>query len=600
MNEEVQQIKDKIDIVSLIGESVGLKKSGRNYKGLCPFHGEKTPSFMVSADLQIFKCFGCGAGGDAFSFLMQREGLEFREALEQLAVRAGVKIKKFESNTSEDKRRERLFSANEMAARFYNFLLTKHPSGKIALEYLNKQRGLSGATIEKFQLGYAPNSNDALTQFLLKKEFSQSEILEAGLALRSDRNNSFYDRFRARVVFPLVDSRDRVLGFTGRLLVDLAGAPKYLNSPETAIFSKSRFLFGLNLARVAIKKAGRVVVVEGQMDLVSNVQGGVENIVATSGTALTPAQIQILAKLAKEVVFSFDADSAGQKALERAVEICEAEGLVSLVAKLPPGAKDPDEAVKKFAADWQKNLANPISFYDYYFGLHTEGILQSDSLSKRRAVEKLLPLLAKISDPLTKASYVKKLSQSLDLEDKFVQEALSQMERKVTESKAAGEKTLSWKYLETLPGLERAEVLRRYLLCLALRFNFDLVKKSLAKVPQKDFESSQLLPSFLLIKEAFVNHQRTFKVINLREGLDEAARKIYDELFLLDLGEMETDFESQEKEMTVVVSELKRETLKAEVKQLLSRIRKAEQDSDGAELKQLQEKLNGLYQKLKT
>lgn len=600
MNEEIQQIKDKTDIVGLISQYTPLKKSGRNYKGLCPFHGEKTPSFMVSPELQIFKCFGCNESGDVFSFVMKREGLEFREALEDLAAKAGVKLKKFESVSPQDQRRDRLFSANDTAARFYHFLLTSHAAGKSALAYLKTERGLTEATIGKFQLGYAPNANSSLTEFLLKKGFTESEILEAGLALRSERNNSLYDRFRARVVFPLIDVRNRVVGFTGRLITDLPNAPKYLNSPETPIYSKSRFLFGLNLARPSIKKAGRTVLVEGQMDLVANVQGGWENMAATSGTAVTPEQLQLLSKLCKEIVFAFDSDSAGQKALERGVEICENLGLVSLVAPLPPGAKDPDDAVRKFKPQWHKSLEKPISFYDYYFDLNAQKIARSDSLGKREAVEKFLPLLAKMADPLAKASYVKKLAQALDLEDKNVVEALSRLEKKDREKIRPGEKIITRKYLEALPDLERIEVLRRYLLCLVLRFNFDLVKTNLAKISQKDFESSGLSPIFTQIKELFAKGPKAFEVKLLRESLETSSLATFDEMLLLDLGDLETDPALQEKEMAVVTSELKRELLKAEVRELLAKIRQAEEGGKQTELLGFQEKLNTLYQKLKS
>lgn len=598
MDDEIQQVKDKTDIVTLISGHVPLKKSGRNYKGLCPFHGEKTPSFMVSPDLQIFKCFGCSRGGDVFSFIMQREGLEFREALEELAEKAGVPLKRTQVSSPEDKRRERIFSANEFAGQFYHFLLTSHGAGSSALNYLKQERQLSEATIKKFRLGYAPNSFDSLTKFLAKKGFNNSEILEAGLASRSERNNSIFDRFRSRVVFPLVDVRSRIVGFTGRVITNIPNAPKYLNSPETPVFSKNRFLFGLNLARPAIKKAGRVVLVEGQLDLISNVQGGFENVVATSGTALTAEQVTSLGKLTHEIVFCFDADSAGQKAMERGVELCETAGLLSLVSPIPEGAKDPDEAVSKFSDEWKKSLENPISFYDYYFDLQTKGVLKSDSLGKRRATELLLPLLSRMPDPLQKAHFIKKLSQSLDLDEKFVQEALTQFKKK-PETLNAPQKPFSWQQLSTLKGSQRAELLRKYLLCLTLRFNFELIKKTLTKISQKDYADSPLLPILMAVKEAFAKHQRAFKIKVIRDDLEGPLQSIFDDLLLFDLGEMETNLESQAHETEVVIKELKHETLRVEVTDLLSKIRAAEEAGNIKELREYQEKLNIIYQKLK-
>jgi DNA primase len=598
MGDEIQQVKDKTDIVTLISGYVPLKKSGRNYKGVCPFHSEKTPSFMVSPDLQIFKCFGCGEGGDVFKFIMRRSGLEFREALEELAEKAGVSLKKAEVASPEDKRRERIFSANEYACQFYHFLLTSHEAGKPALSYLKQKRQLGLETIKKFRLGYAPNSFDALTNFLTKKGFSNSEILEAGLAIRSERNSSIFDRFRARVIFPLIDVRSRVVGFTGRVVTDIPDAPKYLNSPETPVFSKSRFLFGLNFARPAIKRSGRVILVEGQVDLISNVQAGIENVVATSGTALTPEQVIILGKLSREIIFCFDADSAGQKALERGVELCEAASLLSLVSAIPEGAKDPDDAVTKFNSEWKKSLEEPVTFYDYYFDLHTKGVLKSDSLGKRRATEKLLPLVARMTDATQRSHFIKKLSQSLDLDEKFVQEALTQLGKKV-ETLGATHKPFSWQQISTLKGAQRGELLRKYLLCLTLRFNFDLAKKTLGKILQKDYINSPLSPILMGAKEAFSKHQRAFKIKVIRGALEPSLQSVFDELLLFDLGEMETDLETQEHEMEFVLKEIKRETLRADVSELLSKIRSAEEAGNSKELREYQEKLNIIYQKLK-
>lgn len=547
-----------------------------------------------------FAVANCGVGGDVFTFLMQKEGLEFKEALQELAQKAGVTLKRAQVESPEDKRRERIFSANEAAAQFYHFILTSHPAGKNALVYLKQNRQVEDDTIKKFRLGYAPNSFGSLNTYLLKKGFSASEILEAGLSARSERNNSIYDRFRARVVFPLFDVRGRVAGFTGRIITDVPNVPKYLNSPETQVFNKSRFLFGLNFARPAIKKAGRVILVEGQVDLISNVQAGVENIVATSGTALTAEQVASLGKLAHEIIFCFDSDLAGQKALERAVELCEEQGLVSLVIPIPEGAKDPDDATRKFNQEWKAALEKPVSFYDYYFDLHTQGVLKSDALGKRRATERLLPLIAKMSDSLQKAHFIKKLSQSLDLDEHFVQEALSNFKWKGNRaSPPSPEQVFSWRHLETLKGVERAEILRKYFLCLTLRFNFDLVKKLLSKVSQKDFAASPLLPIFLVVRQAFAKHQRAFKIKNVRNGLESPAQLVFDELLLFDLGDLEANLDLQTHEMDVVVKELKRETLMAEVSGLLDQIRRAERAGNTKELREYQEKLNVIYTRLK-
>ncbi len=594
MDNEVQEVKDKIDIVSYISQFVPLKKSGRNYKGLCPFHHEKTPSFMVSPELGIFKCFGCNFGGDVIAFLMRREGLEFRPALEELAGKAGVKLKSQVLETPQDRRRERILSANLLSAQFYHYLLLNHATGKMALDYL-KSRGLKEETLEKFLLGYAPASWDSLTQFLLKKGFSVSEALEAGLVIASQKGSAPYARFRGRVIFPLLDARGRVVGFTGRLLKDDPQSPKYLNSPETPVFKKSQFLYGFNLARPAIKRQGRVILVEGQMDLISNVQAGRENVVATSGTALTHEQAGHLAKLAGEIVFAFDGDAAGQKALERGVEVCESVGLVSLVAKLPTGVKDPDEAAVKKLAEWQKSLSDPVSFYDYYFDLVAQNVAAADPLSKKKVAERMLPLIAKMSDPILKAHFIKRWAETLSLEEKFVAEALFRLSLRPAPNLTAAAARVRIE----LPVGERRETLQKYYLALLLRFDLALAKRSLAKTSFKDFEGSALAPLFKIVREVLADRQRPLKLGLVREKLAEDLKPLFDELTLIDLGEMEAATDLQEKEIGVVLKELKRETLKAEVNRLVVSVREAERQAETAGLNRLQKKLNAIYQKLK-
>lgn len=606
MDDEIQQIKDKIDIVSLISQTVPLKKSGRNYKGLCPFHSEKTPSFMVNADLQIFKCFGCGEAGDAFKFLMRQEGLDFREALEELAKRTGVKLsRRKEEKTPEEARRERIFAANELAAKFYNYLLTSHPAGRKALEYLLK-RGLKLETIKKFNLGYAPNQNNILVKFLQKKGFSASEILEAGLALVSDRGGSYYDRFRGRVVFPLYDTSSRLVGFSARTLSSDPNIPKYLNSPETPVFHKSHFLYGLNFAKSFIRKSGRAVLVEGQMDLISNVQAGVENVAATSGSAFTTEMARALKKLAKEIVFCFDSDSAGQKALERAVEVLEVEGgLTPLVAVLPVGAKDPDEAAQSNFEDWQKNLKTPKSFYDYYLEIQTRDLLKSDALGKRRAAENLLPILARISDPLQKAHFSKQLSEKLDLEERFVSEALNKLkvqpfdpaQGRSGKFKVKVENSPPFSWERGLTGGERLETLRRYFLALLLRFDLSSTKKFLSGAA-REFKGSQLEIFFNCLEDQLTPAKKMLRMEVLRQALPPEHQPLLTDLLLFDLGELEADLNLQEKEIGVAFKELQRESYKAQAAEVLTKIKPAEAKGEKEELKELQKKLIHIYLKL--
>ena len=291
MNDQVAEVKAKTDIVSIISERIELKKAGRNYKANCPFHGEKTASFMVSPELQIFKCFGCSEAGDVFSFLEKFEGMEFPEALKYLADRAGVKLTRGTFGDSTEK--EQLIEINTQTLKFYNYMLTNQPVGKRALDYLLKDRGLKMEIIKEFQLGYSPENSYPLSNFLIgKKKFSPKMIEMAGIGLPSGQN--IYDRFNGRVIFPLFDHRGNPIGFAGRVLPwDKRDTGKYINSPETPLYHKSSVLFGLNLTRPLIKKKKVAIVVEGELDLISSYQAGIKNVVAIKGSALTEDQVRL-------------------------------------------------------------------------------------------------------------------------------------------------------------------------------------------------------------------------------------------------------------------------------------------------------------------
>jgi len=299
---QIEEVKGRTDIVDIIGERIELKKAGRNYKANCPFHGEKTPSFMVSPELQIFKCFGCGEAGDVFGFLEKYEGMEFSEALKYLADRAGIKLQKLHGGQSSEK--EKLIEINTQALRFYNYLLLSHPVGKKALDYLINDRGLKKETIKEFQLGFSPQNSYPLQKYLIdKKKFEAKDIERAGIGIL--RGSGFYDRFGGRVIFPLFDHRGNPIGFSGRILPwDKRETGKYINSPETPIYHKSNVLFGLNLTRSFIKKKKTAIVVEGELDLISSWQAGIKNIVAIKGSALTDEQIGKIGAMAeKETLF---------------------------------------------------------------------------------------------------------------------------------------------------------------------------------------------------------------------------------------------------------------------------------------------------------
>lgn len=308
--EDSEIVKSKVDIIDIIGGYVTLKRAGRTYTGLCPFHSEKTPSFMVSAERQSFKCFGCGEGGDVFTFLEKVEGWDFRETLQELAKRTGVKLKEF-APTEKTKTRGKLIEVNKMIARFWQHLLLTHKAGDAARKYL-EGRGIGREMWEKFGLGYTPEGWDNGLKFLTKRGFSLADCASAGIILsRGGRSNSYYDRFRGRLMFPISDARGQIMGFSARVIgKERSSEPKYINTPQTEIFSKGSLLFGLNVAKDEIRKKNEAVLVEGEFDVIAAHQVGISNVVASKGTALTEMQVGLLARLCENVALCFDSDSA--------------------------------------------------------------------------------------------------------------------------------------------------------------------------------------------------------------------------------------------------------------------------------------------------
>ena len=424
--DQVEEIKSKVDIVELVSEYVPLKRAGRNFKGLCPFHGEKTPSFMVNPELQIYKCFGCNEGGDAYSFLQKMEGMDFGEALKTLADRVGVKLTSYRPSQGEEAR-ERLMKINDLAARAYHFVLTQHKAGKEALGYL-KKRGITDEAIEVFRLGYVPEEWEFLGKFLVKKKgYAADDLRRAGMIVEGRG----YDRFRNRIMFPLADSRGRIVGFAGRVMpgADEKAGGKYVNTPETEIYHKSELLYGFDVTRGEIKKAGWAVVVEGELDMIASFQAGVKNVVAVKGSALTERQVEWLRRVGERVVLALDADLAGNMAARRGIDIAEKAGLfVETVDwdKAGAGTKDVADVATSNMKKWRELVENPISIYSFYinsavarYGLTAEG--------KVKIGREVLPFLMMIGDEVRKDEYVKELASKMEVEVEIVRKEMGKI-----------------------------------------------------------------------------------------------------------------------------------------------------------------------------
>lgn len=409
----LEEILSRVDIVELISGYIPLKRFGRSYKALCPFHHEKTPSFIVNPDKQIFHCFGCSAGGNAFGFLMQYERLEFPEAIEALAKRAGVTI--HQASPAEKKSQnlnEQLYKINEAAAGFY--LNQLHSAqGEPALNYLLK-RGLTKETIQRFKIGYAQDKWDGLLNYLRAKGFALGLIEKSGLIIARD-NGGYYDRFRKRIIVPINDSKGRAVAFGARVLDN--SLPKYINSPETPIYSKSKVLFGLDLSNEEIRLKDLAVIVEGYFDLIFPYQAGIKNITASCGTALTQEQIRLLKRHSRNLVMVYDADNAGQMATLRSIDTLIEEGLNVMAARLPQGY-DPDSFVRRFGPEgFQKLITQAKDVFDYKLEYLKEKYAPLTITNKIHAASEMLPLINKFNNAAAKSAYIKKLAEELNLDE---------------------------------------------------------------------------------------------------------------------------------------------------------------------------------------
>lgn len=402
----VEDIKGRLSIEDVISRYVELKRAGRNFKGLSPFSNEKTPSLMVSPEKQIWHDFSSGKGGNMFSFVMEMDGVDFRGALELLARQAGVDLDQYRgSQTGRGKAKERLMEALELAAKFYQ---VQFKQNKTAQEYVIKKRGFNKETLLAFRLGYSPEEGTKLTQFLLNKGFTPSEIKQAGLSAQRARGPS--DMFRGRIMIPLMDTFGRVIGFTARILKDDPNAPKYINTPSTPVYDKSRHVFGLHLAKDAIRKAGYSVVAEGNLDVIASHQAGVRQVVATAGTAMTQMQLKVLQRFAPDVRLAFDQDRAGLEATERAIPIATKAGVSLSIINIPSG-KDPDELIKHDPKLWEQAITKHTYAPDWLIGQYQNTLDLSSASGKRQFTDVLLKTINQLDDSVEQDHYLQKIAE---------------------------------------------------------------------------------------------------------------------------------------------------------------------------------------------
>jgi DNA primase len=433
----IEEIRGRFNIVNLIETYVSLKKSGRGYVGLCPFHNEKTPSFHVNDEKGIFHCFGCGTGGDIFGFVMRYNNFTFPEAVSELARRAGLRIEKSSLPATRKLRKDVLFKLNMVASRFYHRMLIESTEGKAARDYLGK-RGLSLETAKEFELGYAPSEWDALVRFLTEKKAPLKMAEEVGLIIKRKSKDGYYDRFRDRIIFPIRDVDGTTLGFGGRTLTQ--EDPKYMNSPESEIYHKRGVLYGLDRAKDSIRKYGRTLVVEGYMDFHSLYSAGIKNVVATLGTSLTREHVALIRRYTDKVVIVLDGDESGKTASLRGLEVFLQEGLLPLMVLLP-GGDDPDSFISNGRRnEFLKLLGDADSWLDFFIETVVTDF-ETGKISRTKAVEAGAEIVAKIKNDIEKSHYTKKITEKFVIRENEFLSLVSRMDKTGAQTKTEFKKS---------------------------------------------------------------------------------------------------------------------------------------------------------------
>jgi DNA primase len=587
--DQVEEVLSKVDIVELINERVPLKKAGRNFKANCPFHSEKTPSFIVSPERQIFKCFGCGQGGNAYKFLMEYEKMDFGEALRYLANRVGVKLKSYRPGPDESRRR-RLYEINHLAAETYHFLLTKHQAGKQARQYL-ADRGIKKETIEEFMLGYAPRKYEFISQFLVaKKGFSPEEVEASGLVFKNDRGN-LTDRFRGRIMFPLTDNRGNIVGFSGRIITPQENTGKYINTPETTIYHKSQLLFGFNQAKEALRKTKQAVVVEGEFDMISPYQAGVKNIVAIKGSALTEEQIRFLSRYAEELILALDADSAGDAAARRGIQSAVNEGLNVRVVSLGDKFKDPDEAARVDPEFFQKQIKKAQSIFDFYIASALKRFDVSTAWGKKKIADEVAPILSGINDEVLQSHYAQNLANKLEIDTQVIWEKIQKSGSVLVAQK---DNQQAFRQEEKK---DRRQVLSDYLFALCFQENRhqELVDSSLKEL----VGSPGLVRVIEALEEYLSAHNDQFDSQEFVKKLPEELVAIFDSFFVYPLPEKLADPQAQDKEIAQIKKGLELISLETARKKLSGQIRQAEEAGKEAQIKKLSGQIDKIDQEIK-
>ncbi len=526
----IEELKNSVDMVDLVSDYLELKRSGERYKGLCPFHNEKTPSFFVNPDNHFYHCFGCGAGGDVINFVMEIENITFSESIKLLAERAGIELPDLNDNQRRRyKEREKIFVLNKLTAKFFNYILLEKNMAKEARSYLEK-RNFTKDDIKKFQLGYAADEWQMLMSFLKKREYSFDLMDKAGLITKG-KNNSYYDKFRNRIMFPIFNNRGEVIAFGGRILDDQSNyGPKYLNSPETPIFSKKKNLYGMHLAKEKIRETGTCIIMEGYTDVIQAHKYGFENAIASLGTSFTEEQARLIKRYAENAYIAYDADTAGNKATLRGLEILSEAGIDVKVIELPMGS-DPDQLlIKKGAEGFKKYMDNASSLVDFKINMIIKDKDLKDPGLRIKALKSIIDLISEISSELKREIYIERASEKTDFSKKVLSE---EVKKKAKENKNRNSK-LNIEKQNSQPKnlyaqLSYQQKIEEQILAYFIN-NPSLREKIANKITKKDFSGRTAQLADLLFKGKVISD--SLKIDHIKEQLGEELLSYWSEIIV--------------------------------------------------------------------
>jgi len=592
MDSPINEIKERLDLVDVISSYIKVEKTGANYRALCPFHSEKKPSLFISPTRQIWKCFGCGASGDVFAFVQQIEGVEFGDALRILARKAGVELQK--QNPQVQTARKRFYELCELATKFFEKQLHDGKLGKKAKDYLLK-RGMTEESIKDWRIGFAPETWNSLLDFLKRKGFSVGEIERAGLVLTSDKGKT-YDRFRGRIIFPIFDLNSQTIGFGGRAFTQYREkgeeiTAKYLNIPNTLLYNKSKVLYGLNRAKVPIRKKDACVLVEGYTDVIMSHQSGVENVVSTSGTALTNYQLVILKRYSKNLITAFDMDIAGDSATKRGIDMAQGQGFNIKVVKLSEG-KDPADVASDKADDWKKAVKNANSIIDFYFENAFSMFESKTAEGKRKISQALLPVIQRLQNKIEQSARLKELAMKLQVSEESVEQELKKYFSLGKTQKASSKETTEESVILKSPKTRR-KVIEEKIISLILNCPEGL---KLIKKDSFNLFSSTTKEIIKIFQDNPEELSKDFKNLGLSKGKWE----LISGLALKGAVENEESDEEIdiENEILICFQELRYFSIKEKLTEFSKKIKRAQKEGLKEDIDDLSEKFNQLIEKL--